>query len=397
MRTGQENADRQATDTPGRVRLPADGAARLRRHRGLRRRVRHLQHVLDHGRAADARARAAAHARRVAPAGARVGRPRGAARRRRRRAARPAGGLLVAPGIVALFEAIGVELPDDDTVITTRTVVVSLLVGIGVTRRRQHRAGAARDARAADGGDARGRRAAAALGPGADDRRRACSALLGLVALVAGLFGGRRASRSLGLGAARDLPRRRAAQPAARAAARARSSARRCRRSSASPGRLARENAMRNPGRTAVTAAALMIGLALVTFVSIFAAGFRGSIDEVVDRTFAGDLTVATRTASPRSPSRPRPRVRERAGRRVGHRRALRRPRRSRAAPARAPSSASTRRRDERCYKAEWKEGSNATFASSATTTWSSTRTAAWARTARSATSSCSRRRPASR
>ena len=38
-------------------------------------------------------------------------------------------------------------------------------------------------------------------------------------------------------------------------------------------GRLARENAVRNPGRTATTAAALMIGLALVTFVAVFAAG----------------------------------------------------------------------------------------------------------------------------
>ena len=39
------------------------------------------------------------------------------------------------------------------------------------------------------------------------------------------------------------------------------------RASPALPGRLARENATRNPGRTAVTASALMIGLALVTFV----------------------------------------------------------------------------------------------------------------------------------
>ena len=38
-------------------------------------------------------------------------------------------------------------------------------------------------------------------------------------------------------------------------------------------GRLARENTQRKPGRTAATAAALMIGLALVTFVTVFAAG----------------------------------------------------------------------------------------------------------------------------
>ena len=43
-------------------------------------------------------------------------------------------------------------------------------------------------------------------------------------------------------------------------------------------GRLARENSMRNPARTAATAAALMIGLALITFVAMFASGLRSSI-----------------------------------------------------------------------------------------------------------------------
>jgi putative ABC transport system permease protein len=46
------------------------------------------------------------------------------------------------------------------------------------------------------------------------------------------------------------------------------------------PGTLARENAMRNPRRTASTAAALMIGLALVSFVSIFAASIKASTTE---------------------------------------------------------------------------------------------------------------------
>ena len=45
-------------------------------------------------------------------------------------------------------------------------------------------------------------------------------------------------------------------------------------------GRLARENAMRKPGRTASTAAALMIGLALVVFVTVFAAGINSSVGE---------------------------------------------------------------------------------------------------------------------
>ena len=57
-------------------------------------------------------------------------------------------------------------------------------------------------------------------------------------------------------------------------------------------GRLARENAERNPSRTAVTAAALMIGLALVTFVTVLAAGLRASINDTVDKNFAGDLVL---------------------------------------------------------------------------------------------------------
>ena len=57
-------------------------------------------------------------------------------------------------------------------------------------------------------------------------------------------------------------------------------------------GRLARENAERNPTRTAVTAAALMIGLALVTFVTVLAAGLRASINDTVDKNFAGDLVL---------------------------------------------------------------------------------------------------------
>ena len=57
-------------------------------------------------------------------------------------------------------------------------------------------------------------------------------------------------------------------------------------------GRLARENAQRNPSRTAVTAAALMIGLALVAFVTVFAAGLKSSVAQVVDENFAGGIVI---------------------------------------------------------------------------------------------------------
>jgi putative ABC transport system permease protein len=48
-------------------------------------------------------------------------------------------------------------------------------------------------------------------------------------------------------------------------------------------GQLARENTRRQPQRTAVTASALMIGLALVVFVTIFAAGLKATINQGID------------------------------------------------------------------------------------------------------------------
>ncbi|HZJ29452.1 MAG TPA: FtsX-like permease family protein, partial [Solirubrobacterales bacterium] len=70
------------------------------------------------------------------------------------------------------------------------------------------------------------------------------------------------------------------------------------------PGRLARENTHRKPGRTAVTAAALMIGIAVVTFFSVFGAGFKATIDDAVDESFQGELVLTTNgftTISPRA------------------------------------------------------------------------------------------------
>lgn len=51
-------------------------------------------------------------------------------------------------------------------------------------------------------------------------------------------------------------------------------------------GRLALENALRNPRRTASTASALMIGVGLVSFISIFAASTKASMDNTIDEKF---------------------------------------------------------------------------------------------------------------
>jgi len=57
-------------------------------------------------------------------------------------------------------------------------------------------------------------------------------------------------------------------------------------------GRVARENTVRNPSRTAVTAAALMIGLALVSFVTIFAAELRQTSGDAINREIVGSITI---------------------------------------------------------------------------------------------------------
>lgn len=57
-------------------------------------------------------------------------------------------------------------------------------------------------------------------------------------------------------------------------------------------GALARENAMRNPRRTAATASALMVGVAVVTLFTVVGSSVRATLDTEIRRTFGGDLVV---------------------------------------------------------------------------------------------------------
>lgn len=59
-------------------------------------------------------------------------------------------------------------------------------------------------------------------------------------------------------------------------------------------GSIARENASRNPKRTASTAAALMIGVGLVSFISIFATSAKASVSQLLEETVTGDLIITT-------------------------------------------------------------------------------------------------------
>lgn len=64
------------------------------------------------------------------------------------------------------------------------------------------------------------------------------------------------------------------------------------------PGRLAQQNALRNPRRTAATAAALMIGLALVTTVNVMGSSMSASIDKALADQFGADYMVMAENRS---------------------------------------------------------------------------------------------------
>ncbi|SEE82062.1 ABC transporter permease [Jiangella alba] len=67
-------------------------------------------------------------------------------------------------------------------------------------------------------------------------------------------------------------------------------------------GRLARENALRNPRRTAATASALMIGMALVTAISIVGASANATVDKALDDGVRAQFVVSNAVGQPFSP-----------------------------------------------------------------------------------------------
>jgi putative ABC transport system permease protein len=204
------------------------------------------------------------------------------------------GGYVMAVLLNALLKAFNVDLPTTGLVMETRTIVVALLVGIVITSV-SSMVPAVRSTRVPPIA------AMHAFTPPASRRRRlvfaAFSILLGLAGLAAvlgGLFGGGSAGTRAGLmgaGAvaivlAVSLFSPRLVPPLAAVAGWPLERLRRL------IGRLAKENSQRNPSRTAVTAAALMIGLALVAFVTVFAAGLKSSVAQVIDENFAGGLVI---------------------------------------------------------------------------------------------------------
>ena len=213
-------------------------------------------------------------------------------------------GILIAIGLKAAFSAVGADLPSTSLVIAPRTVIVALLVGLVVTVLASVLP-AWRATRVPPVAALQEQALSAA--PAATRRRTLAGSLLtlaGVALLLLGLFathGNRLVNVGvgalvifLGIGLLSALIARPLARvlgwPFAHWAGQ--------------PGRLARDNAMRSPRRTASTAAALMIGLALVSFATIFAASIKTSVTKVLDQTIVADyiLTGPTNSAQGFSP-----------------------------------------------------------------------------------------------
>jgi putative ABC transport system permease protein len=209
-------------------------------------------------------------------------------------------GVIVGIGIAALLKgllgAVGFEIPPASIVIAPRTFIVSILVGTIVTlvaavvpARRAARVApieALREAQDRPGRSLRFRLIAGLIG-----------LALGVVPLLYGLFGTPSNALSLvGFGVAFTFIGVAMLTPlVARPVASALGAPV---RATGVPGKLGRENAMRNPRRTAATASALMIGLGLVVFVAVFGASARASVNATLDRTVKADFILTSSTFS---------------------------------------------------------------------------------------------------
>jgi putative ABC transport system permease protein len=199
-------------------------------------------------------------------------------------------GIGIAKGMNALFVAFGIDLPNAGTVVATRTIIVSLVIGTGVTllssivpARRATRVppiAAVREGAELPQSNMQKHSAKVALGTIAAAVAAMSMGVFGNVSggLVALLLGG--GVLTLFIGVALIAPR--LVKPLASLVGWP------GRRLGGSAGRLASSNSVRNPSRTASTAAALMVGLTLVTAVAVLGNGLRASVNDAVDKQLHG-------------------------------------------------------------------------------------------------------------
>jgi len=206
-------------------------------------------------------------------------------------------GLLLAKGLNRLFQAIGINLPTGTTVFAPRTIIVSLLVGTLITLLASLRPAR----RATRVPPIAAVREGSVIPPSRWAKYSNVTSLSVLViaiamaslgALAGGIATGPRLLL-LGLGVLLlfigvSMNASKVVRPlAAVLGAPAQSIG-------GAPGLLARDNATRNPARTASTASALMIGLALVTFVALFAQGLRAPFEDAVNKLFVADYAITS-------------------------------------------------------------------------------------------------------
>ncbi|MGW7381279.1 ABC transporter permease [Streptomyces sp. NPDC054794] len=202
-----------------------------------------------------------------------------------------AGGVGIAAGLQALFPAVGFPFPDGDLVITTLSMVLPLAVGIvvclGSALLPAVRAGRTAPLAAL--------RETAVDSSGAFRPRAVVGGVLAALGVAAALSGVL-VSPSVwlaGLGAVLALAAFVVLGPVASGTA-VRLLGGPLDRLRGVTGGLARCNALRSPKRTAATASALMIGVAVVSLFTVFGASLKATMDQTVSRSFAGDVAVST-------------------------------------------------------------------------------------------------------
>jgi putative ABC transport system permease protein len=199
-----------------------------------------------------------------------------------------AGGVVIATLLKALFSAFGGALPDGGLAFTPGTALVAVMVGVVVTML----AGYVPARRASRVPPIAALREVAAEAPAASPRRALVGAGLtglGVLAVVLGALGA--GTAVAGAGAVVTLAGMIASGPlAARPVAAVLGAP--LARHAGMPGRLARDNARRNPQRTASTAAALMIGVGVVSLFTVVVGSLKSSVQDRVERSFAGDIAI---------------------------------------------------------------------------------------------------------
>jgi putative ABC transport system permease protein len=199
-------------------------------------------------------------------------------------------GVLAAVGLEALLKGFGITLPSGSLVFEGRTIIVALLVGVGVTvvsavgpARRAVRippVAALADYRAEEEESSRRRIVVGSV-----------VALLGIASLAFGLtepaielVGLGAFAIFIGIGMLAPVVARPMASVIGRPLARLFGIA----------GKLGRENSMRSPRRTAQTASALMVGLALVATIAVFGASLSKSATSSVDNAVSANYIITS-------------------------------------------------------------------------------------------------------